>query len=243
MQNIILPTWEYTNENLHAIITGLELKPEDIILSVCGSGDQAFAMLEYSKQVVAFDYNKLQLQFAVKRAEQLRKGDVDNFFQISENAEYKFSNIGMLRAFRSRNMYFTQNSINIIKSKLNSIEFKFGNVFDKKIAAEKKFTKVYLSNSLTYNSYNYVNSNCSVKNNSSVKKEDIIIKRMETLIDFLLPGALIYTVSMKRKTSDITSKISQAFPRRLKIEERLTTLAQEHETAWYPTVYKVKAKY
>jgi hypothetical protein len=235
MQNTILPTWEYTNENLPAIITGLELKPEDIILSVCGSGDQAFAMLEHSKQVVAFDYNKLQIQFAIKRAEQLRKGDVDGFIQISENVNYKLGNIGMLRAFRSRNMYFTQDTVNIIKSKLNSIEFKLGNVFN---AAEKKFTKVYLSNSLTYNSYDYVNSsNCPVKN------ENISIKRMKTLIDFLPQGALIYTASMKRKTSDIASKISQAFPRRLKIEKNLTTLAQEHETAWCPTVYKVKAKY
>ena len=44
-----------TNETLDAIMTGLEVNPEDDILSLCASGDQAFAFLEVAKHVRVID--------------------------------------------------------------------------------------------------------------------------------------------------------------------------------------------
>ncbi|MCX6774504.1 MAG: hypothetical protein NTY99_00220 [DPANN group archaeon] len=40
-----------TNEDLASIVRGMNVKPTDYILAVGGSGDQAFALLEYAKRV------------------------------------------------------------------------------------------------------------------------------------------------------------------------------------------------
>ena len=42
--------YRLTNENLFGIISGLNLQSEDIILSICGSGDQPLAMIEKAKE-------------------------------------------------------------------------------------------------------------------------------------------------------------------------------------------------
>ena len=40
-----------TNEDLKGIMAGLDLSPTDRVLTVAGSGDQAFAFLEFARQV------------------------------------------------------------------------------------------------------------------------------------------------------------------------------------------------
>jgi len=56
----------FTNESLEAIITGLEPNSEDNVLTICGSGDQAFALLEFGCQVIAIDENPQQICYAKK---------------------------------------------------------------------------------------------------------------------------------------------------------------------------------
>ena len=50
-----------TNEDLTAIVKGLDVNPADYILAVGGSGDQAFALLENAKRVLAVDAEDQQV--------------------------------------------------------------------------------------------------------------------------------------------------------------------------------------
>ena len=49
--------YSFTNEALDAILSGLNINENDVVLAVGGSGDQGFAMLEYAKQVKLCDIN------------------------------------------------------------------------------------------------------------------------------------------------------------------------------------------
>ena len=48
-------TFARTNEDLPSIVRGMDVNPSDYILAVGGSGDQAFALLEYAKKVKTVD--------------------------------------------------------------------------------------------------------------------------------------------------------------------------------------------
>lgn len=128
-----------TNESLKAIVKGLDLKDYDIMLAVCGSGDQAFAMLEYVNEVLAIDNNQDQVDFARNRAELLRKGKYGKFLSFAEeqSAEEK-----------RRAVYFNKDRLNIIRSKLDNIRIEKTDL--REINYFGEFTKLYLSNALTF---------------------------------------------------------------------------------------------
>jgi hypothetical protein len=46
-----------TNESIPAVVVGLDLKPMDIVVSICGSGDIPFAIAPCVKKVYAVDFN------------------------------------------------------------------------------------------------------------------------------------------------------------------------------------------
>lgn len=77
-------SYSHTNENLRSVVSGLDLNDDDRVLSVLGSGDQAFAFLEYAKHVVAVDTSNVQIDYAIKRAEQLRTGDFKGFLKSKQ---------------------------------------------------------------------------------------------------------------------------------------------------------------
>ena len=68
-----------TNESLPSIIEGMEPRETDRILAICGSGDQAFALLESGAHVVAIDNDVHQVEFAQKRREKLKSSDYAGF--------------------------------------------------------------------------------------------------------------------------------------------------------------------
>src|SRR3989338_6857639 len=74
--------YSYTNEDLRGIILGLDFSPEDSVLAVAGSGDQAFAFLEFTRQVKAVDIVPEQIELMRQKAEALRIGDYDEFFKV-----------------------------------------------------------------------------------------------------------------------------------------------------------------
>jgi len=62
-----------TNESLAAIVNGLDVNETDDILAICGSGDQAFALLEKAHSVTAVDIYKNQVDYARYRKRCLKE--------------------------------------------------------------------------------------------------------------------------------------------------------------------------
>ena len=56
-----------TNECVPAIVAGLDLHPEDRVLSICGAGDAVFAIAEYSNSIIGVDSDLDQVKYAQKR--------------------------------------------------------------------------------------------------------------------------------------------------------------------------------
>ena len=143
--------YSVSNENLQAIISGLELNSEDSVLAVAGSGDQAFAILEYVKNVMAVDINPSQVSFMKLRRSALQRGDIGGFFQddVSQKKEINF--LGWQKRdtefYRSRRReYFSaEGRFDRIKKKLGHLIIFPLDIFQ---ATELKdgFTKIYLSN-------------------------------------------------------------------------------------------------
>ncbi len=137
-----------TNESLKAIMAGLDVSEKDCILSICGSGDQAFAMLEKAKRVTVVDRNKDQIEYFKRRAGKLYHG----FFEL-------FLDTGKIptdwideECLSSRDEYFSKQKLENIRKNLMNQKAKreiVGNIF---LLNPKKgrFNKVYLSNSLDY---------------------------------------------------------------------------------------------
>lgn len=66
------PLFRHTNECLDAILAGLDVRRDDRILAIGGSGDQAFAMLAKGASVTVVDYSDEQIEYIRMRADLLR---------------------------------------------------------------------------------------------------------------------------------------------------------------------------
>lgn len=71
--------YSHTNESLDAIIDGLNVQDGDSILAICGSGDQAFALLEKAGAVRVVDVNHHQIAYMMSRKHMLEQGDIEGF--------------------------------------------------------------------------------------------------------------------------------------------------------------------
>lgn len=128
-----------TNESLDAVVTGLDLHPEDTVLAIGGSGDQAFAILEYVKKVIVIDINQIQLEFIKLRKEALKQGKDDLFFTS------KYLVIEGNESLEARKKYFSQERLEKIQSKLeNLVLLPPANIF--RLNLDEKVSKIYASN-------------------------------------------------------------------------------------------------
>ncbi len=133
-----------TNECLEAIISGMNLRQEDSALAICGSGDQAFAMLEKVKRILVVDDKVWQVQYFLRRKSFLESGKLGKFLKVEK---YE----GDLTALKLRNEYFSKERLRTIQLglKKSKIETRVGDLFDLEFA-RGEFNKVYLSNVLSY---------------------------------------------------------------------------------------------
>jgi len=142
-------TYARTNENLVSIVKGLDVGPEDYILAVGGSGDQAFALLEYVGKVLAVDIEQYQVSRMLKQAESLRYGDYESF--LRRRMRY-YKNKGLDGLFelekKSGTGYFDKERLDRIREKLPTLDIRKADILDV-CQNENGFTKVYLSNALT----------------------------------------------------------------------------------------------
>ena len=72
-----------TNENLDAIVLGMDVNSNDRILAMGGSGDQAFALLEKAGSVTVVDRNSAQIWYIKQRAELIRQKAYEFFFSCT----------------------------------------------------------------------------------------------------------------------------------------------------------------
>ncbi len=77
----------HTNEDIQAIIGGLELKPKDSIITICGSGEQTFAISQYVRKVVSVDYDENAIKYAKLRRKLLLEKKYKLFFSSEPKQE------------------------------------------------------------------------------------------------------------------------------------------------------------
>jgi len=86
------PKYGATNEPLGAVYAGMDIKPEDRVLAICGSGDVPFALLEginpNSNGIIrAVDLLDVQVKYAKHQADTLLRGDFNEFMRCEELGE------------------------------------------------------------------------------------------------------------------------------------------------------------
>ncbi len=205
--------YKVTNESLDGIVQGLDLQPSDQVLAICGSGDQAFAMLEHVASVLAIDKQPSQVDLARYRLECLAKGDYEGFL-LSGSRFGKFTDLD------KRDAYFrSPGRLETIRSKLLNLT-----ILEKQLSEAitlRPFTKYYLSNVIG----DYI---------SSMK---LILELMQRMTDHLPVGGLIYMADgEKLKTSDCT--YHSKLPHNLQEDKDLTRKAALHEELWMPVVFR-----
>lgn len=135
-----------TNESLEAITSGLNLNSENSVLAICGSGDQAFAILEKTNRVYVVDMREKQIEYFLYREKLIEKGEFNEFLDMPKSIINKND-----RNFvSSRNKYFSAERLKIIQSNLRN-DVKTSNAKVDQLN-EGEFDRIYLSNIFSYGS-------------------------------------------------------------------------------------------
>ena len=122
--------YKTTNESLSSIVKGLDIKQGDDVFAICGSGDQAFAMLAAgADHVYAIDNDEGAIEFAQSRLELLCRDreDLFSYFVGKNNLNY-----------------LTDAGMEIIRSNYDKICFGHSNILTCDITGQ--YNKIYLSN-------------------------------------------------------------------------------------------------
>ncbi len=251
--------YQCTNESLKAIVAGLDVSPEDNLLVVGGSGDQAFALLEFAGEgtVTAVDNAPQQIDFIRQKAEALQRGDYESFFRVDnegicnligprneENASIygRIEKDGLLREEKKR-QYFEEdgNRLERIRRNLgNLVVLPPANIVG--IARRKQgHSKIYLSNALGY---------------CSKMKEDLLRIVLDEISQNLPKNGLIYVTNhdelfygCSEEESDDLERFLNVFmpkdpfeppflPSTLMLDRELSSKARDYEASWRPAVYR-----
>lgn len=228
--------YKYTNENLEAIVLALQPNNNDKILAVCGSGDQAFALLENAKEVWCVDNNKAQIKYLKERLHALKRGDHKAFLPKTKDSNDSELNI--------QEGYFKQkNRINKIKEKLNRLTVKQGDIIE--IAKiEPGFTKIYLSNAIGYDQSKDINKLmfATIMRKIAARLPIaglIYVSNHEYLCERIYISTPPHRITTERGAVRITDS-KDIFPEYLRVDPELTTLARRYEDEgfWSPAVYR-----
>lgn len=220
------------NESLEAITQGLQLEPKDRILTICGSADQALAMLEHTHNVLAVDTQTSQIEFAKQRVNLIREGRFEEFlipniekgmltkWDKKKVAEYKHNLAGF---HRRAYLYFKQpGRLQKIQERIESLEIKERDIFNIK-PEEGLFTKIYLSNVLTYGRTHIPN-----------------FTRIRNLIS---RGGLLYISLTFALFNDIRYNcIARQLEKYFEKDEQLSRIARDYEKSsrsfWDPSIFR-----
>ncbi|MDI6738338.1 MAG: hypothetical protein QME12_07550 [Nanoarchaeota archaeon] len=125
----------HTNEILEAIVSSMDLRKDDDVLAILGSGEQALAFAPLVNSVTAVDENHAQFDYAVSRIRALNE-----FYGViaflGEWARLDKYNLGI---------YFAGKKLEDAKKNAGKISFCLADIFNYPWEQEK-FSKAYLSN-------------------------------------------------------------------------------------------------
>ena len=215
------PRYSITNESLSAIMEGLQIQQGDRVLAVCGSGDQAFAMLELADRVVAFDCREEQVEFALYKLKLLERGEFEEFRAIDDirlRAKTRFT----------RRDYFTTERLERIREHAGRLETEVANLYSLplRFLGLNAYTKLYLSNAWAHS---------AGVENFEVEDNDFLAATLNRVLRSLCIGGLLYVTETRLFTLRITK-----FPLSLHEELSETALYREREGSiwiWNPAVY------
>jgi len=150
--------YSHTNEDLQAIVVGLAPTKKDRILAIAGSGDQAFALLEFVKEVSIIDVNSIQIEYIQKRIKFLKEKKYGKFLKIDKQGKRdnilqgklckKYSKGNLIK----RDKYFSKKGrLRIIRNKLSYLKISKKKDILKLLNKKHDFNKIYLSNILRFN--------------------------------------------------------------------------------------------
>lgn len=194
--------YKETNECVEAILLGLDVKPYDKVFAICGSGEQSLALLSRAESVFSVDYHIDQLEYAKRRA--------NDIVIIYKNSKH----------LRDR--------IEKIINKLDKINFE---CLDMRDVNYSNFTKVYLSNTLTY-STNICYST----------------QFLNKLLEELPSDSLVYFSCDRTSEYIRDSNKHNKNKHRFYFDAKLTNKARKqqkscyHGITWLPLVYRVLPK-
>lgn len=134
-----------TNESLEAIIDALEPTEEDIILAICGCGDQPFALAQTGARVHAVDYKKEQITYAKRRARLVKLGRHVDFLSVDRDSPGQTDNLVYLA---------DEERWQRIRSNIDNVSFHHADIFELPQSLHQPYTKIYLSNVTIYGGRN-----------------------------------------------------------------------------------------
>ena len=217
-----------TNEDLIAIVKGLDVKPEDFILAIGGSGDQALALSEYARKVIAVDIDKSQVKHMSRLVKLLERGDYNRFLNERSvsanmlripNEVSKLLGVGM----GDGRFYFNPTNLKRIRKRLEVLEIREESILDT-IKKEYGFNKIYLSNALGMDKIPGENHNME-----NIIKYDDIPKVLQLIKEKLPEDGLVY-VSNGETIVDFLDG------HELQLDRYLTQFAKDPR--WIPIVFR-----
>ena len=160
-----------TNENLFSIMEGLDLQEDDVVLSICGSGDQPLAILETASEVHAIDSNPKQIEIANYGIRCLERSKFKKFLSSANKSGQGID----------REPYFTIERLLRIQRNLHRLNLYVADLRSLPDSITKRvYSKIYLSNAFGY---------------GMDRLEEKIVSTAQTLVDILSKRGLIYVAT------------------------------------------------
>lgn len=157
--------YHYTNEPLEAITSGLDMNPSDDVIGVCSSVCLPSAAIQYVRSFLAADTDAEQAEYALRRIEMLRQGNIEGFLRPVPESELRGikkilpgGRIGYVRETEKKCMersiaYFSEpGRLEQIRQNIGRLEIRHVNDFLEAME-EGRFSKAYLSNIIGYRGF------------------------------------------------------------------------------------------
>lgn len=238
-------THKLTNESLDAVVKGMGAKQGDNVLAICGSGMQAFALLESVDSVVAIDCHHNQAEYANYLKQLFKSEDYIRFLGLKHWKERKLECSELSPHALGFLNYFLQLELGIydcasrteilgsikfssrmrkISSKIDNLEIRLGNIFE--IDAHKgQFNKIYLSNAISHR--------------AAPMSKKFYGAAMRKFSDALPPGGLVY---VSDRDDPEMLKSEGRWPSSLVEDNNLSSIARSYEQKsfynWKPKVFR-----
>lgn len=216
-----------TNEDLSAIVEGLEIKPTDRVLMCCGAGNALFASLALTSHVKGVDINKQQIEYTFERTRMLTKRDYYGFFGLDDLGDKKFDRplnekdicylLGIEDEIPVEDIDFSQQfpKFELMRSRVGGLSLESGDFYDVLAREAGDYNKIFISNILAL----------------------VAEEKMRHIINSLPVGAVIY-FSGNHHAALLGNNCEEEFYRRFPLDPRLTSIARSKEgDFWKPEVY------